>query len=89
MKLKIRKFLWRESADGGDLGPGVVIRNVVVGRNHDVAVAVGEGVAVGLVQVAGAGGVASGVIGEVVDIGWTDGNVLKLFLICQGCSCDK
>ena len=56
------------------LASGVVIRHVVFVRNHDVAVgSIGEGVAVGLVQVAGASSVTSGVVREVAEVGWACG----------------
>ena len=65
-------FLRGKSTDGSLLGSCIVVGHVVVGGDHDVTIgAIREGVAVGLVKVAGATLNAICVIVEVaVDVGW-------------------
>ena len=71
MKIPIG-FLRGKSTDGGHLGSCIVVGHVVVGGDHDVTIGtIREGVAVGLVKVAGATLNAICVIVEVaVDVGW-------------------
>lgn len=57
--------LWGESTNVALLGACIVVRRVVVGRHHDIAVARSEGVSIGVVQVAGASSVTGAVVGEL------------------------
>ena len=58
--------LGSESTDGCNFSSSIVVGNVEVGRDHDVAISsIGEGIAIGLVQMAVASGVVTGAVAEV------------------------
>ena len=62
--------LGSESTDVALLFACIVVRCIVVGGHHDVAIARGEGVAIGIVQVTSSSSVASRVVGELRHQAW-------------------
>jgi len=60
--------LWSKSTDWSNLRAGIVIGNIILGWNHNIAVgSIREGVAIGLVQVTVASRVVRSAVGEVRD----------------------
>jgi len=64
------KYSWCKSTDGGCFVPIKIVRNIIVGGDHNVTVSISKVVSISFVQMAGSSRITCAVIGVVSYIGW-------------------